>query len=461
VPAKSVSPVAILGAGLAGLTAANFLYRQGVPVVVFEAGKQVAGLAASFQEDGFTYDFGAHFITNRLAGAVGIAKQCRDVPYYGESVYLNARHYSYPMGLLCDPKFLGSAVTGRLSGTRNRRPPANLKEHFSDLYGKALAQEVAIPLAEAWSGVSAEQLAPSVAEKLPLGIAKIIYLRLMSRVTGRAIAIGYGKERPSSTEVWHVYPEGGTSLLCHKLAEPLKNCLHVESRVESIFVASDRAVGVRVNGIDYPASAVISTAPCSVLPKLITGTHKLDFLSRFRFRPMTFVLLRLEGRNLLKDAVIWTPEARFPFFRLTETPVSMPWLAPEGKTLITVDLGCEVGDEIWKMDDERLATVCLDKLKPLIPDIANRYLGVRVLRTPIAYPIFLRQYEEERRAFQQSTGIRGLYSIGRNGEFDHLLTEDVYWRTLSKMAHSLPALKNPLWPDEAEPELLRQSAANS
>jgi len=430
-------PVVVLGAGLAGLTAAHFLQSKGVPVVVYEAGKTIAGLASSFQEDGFTYDFGAHFITNRLARAVGIEAQCRDVSYYGESVHLNGRNYRYPLGLIANPRYLAGGIAARFA---RRRPPESLARHFKNLYGKALAQEVAIPLVEAWSGVPASSLAPSVADKLPLGIAHLIYLTLMSRLTRRAIAIGYGKEKPASVNVWHVYPEGGTSALCHRLAEPLRNSIRLESRVDSIFVENGQATGVSVNGQFHEASAVISTAPCSLLPKLIHGTAKLSFLSRFRFRPMVFVLLRLRGRNLLKDSVVWLPEKQFFSFRLTETPISMPWLAPEGKTLITADLGCEVGDDTWNAADESLAATCLDKLQPLLPDIKKRYLGVRVLRTRYAYPVFLSEYEDQRLAFQQDTGIDSLYSIGRNGEFDHLLTEDVYWRTLAKMNQILPTL---------------------
>ena len=79
-------PVAIIGAGVAGLTAANFLHRNGVPFELFEAGEQIAGLARSYVDaDGFSYDFGAHFITNRLAAAIGIGAQCRDVKYYGDA----------------------------------------------------------------------------------------------------------------------------------------------------------------------------------------------------------------------------------------------------------------------------------------------------------------------------------------------------------------------------------------
>ena len=111
----------------------------------------------------------------------------------------------------------------------------------------------------------------------------------------------------------------------------------------------------------------------------------------------------------------------------------MPWLAPDGKTIITVDIGCSVGDDIWRMADDRLGQFCLDHLAPIIPGVRGRYLGCHVVRTPIAYPIFLNEYEEERQRFQRSTGIAGLYSIGRNGEFAHILMEDVYWRTLRRM----------------------------
>jgi protoporphyrinogen/coproporphyrinogen III oxidase len=117
------------------------------------------------------------------------------------------------------------------------------------------------------------------------------------------------------------------------------------------------------------------------------------------------------------------------------SPLSMPWLAPLGKTMITVDIGCEVGDDMWNMPEEQLGTFCLEHLQPIIPGARARYLGCRVLRTPIAYPVFLREYEDLRQRAERSTGIEGLYSIGRNGEFAHIFMEDVYFRTLKKMRH--------------------------
>jgi protoporphyrinogen oxidase len=155
---------------------------------------------------------------------------------------------------------------------------------------------------------------------------------------------------------------------------------------------------------------------------------------------MVLANVRMRGRGLLPDVVLWFPESAFPFFRITEAPVSMPWLAPEGKTHLSIDIGCEVSDPVWTMNEEELGEWCLEHLTPLIPDARARYLGCRVMRTPIAYPIYLKEYEAERQALVRSTGVDGLYSIGRNGEFGHLLMEDLYWRTLAQTRRLLATL---------------------
>ena len=427
-------PVAIVGAGIAGLVAARELRSRGIPIVVFEASAQVAGMAKTVRDkDGFSYDVGAHFITNRLAKEIGVADACRTVRSYGETVVLGGSTYSYPFGLMRSPRFLKDAITSRLPGRASTHPPRSAAESFRRQYGERLANEIAIPLLEAWSGAPADELSPAVVEKLYGGALQTAWLKVASRLTRRAVASGYCREQPESVRVWHVYPEAGVSTLCEHLARDLSDAIRLETPVEKILVHDGRAAGVRVKGVEHEASAVISTAPVHILSRLVEGTTALDHLARFRYRPMVFVNLRLTGRNLLPDVVTWTPESRFPFFRLTEGPRSMPWLAPRGKTIITVDIGCNVGDEIWTMPDDRLSDLCLDHLEPIVPRIRQRFLGAHVARTPIAYPIFLNEYEADRQRFEQSTGVDGLYSIGRNGEFAHILMEDIYWRTLRRM----------------------------
>jgi protoporphyrinogen/coproporphyrinogen III oxidase len=435
-PRNAKPPVIVVGAGLAGLTAAAFLRRRGIAVRVCEAGPQIAGLAATHVDaQGFSYDFGAHFITNRLAAAIGVSADCLPISHYGEMVRLGGRTYGYPFGLMRSPRFLLSGLGAR-AGQWAASAPLSAADVFRSRYGAALADQVAIPLLESWSGARATDLAPAVASVLNHSIGHTVLLKINSHLRQRAIAIGYCHELPETRFVWHVYPAGGVSLLCKRLATELESCVDLDTPVDRILVDQGRVVGVRANGRERPAAAVVSTAPVHILARMVTGTDALRPLERFRYRPMVFANLRFTGRGYLPDTMMWTPDGGAPFFRLTETPLSMPWLAPPGHTIITADLGCDVGDAVWTSSDEELGERCLQHLD-WIPNIRRRYLGCRVVRSPVAYPIFLNEYESDRQAFARSTGVEGLYSVGRNGEFAHWLMEDVYWRALNAMRQLL------------------------
>jgi oxygen-dependent protoporphyrinogen oxidase len=67
--------VAIIGAGITGLTAAFYLKRAGVPVTVFEAGSRAGGVIQSVRADGFLAEFGPNTI---LETSPKIAQLVRD-----------------------------------------------------------------------------------------------------------------------------------------------------------------------------------------------------------------------------------------------------------------------------------------------------------------------------------------------------------------------------------------------
>jgi protoporphyrinogen oxidase len=442
-PEIANAPVVVVGGGIAGLSATRELLRNGLDVVLYESGSSVGGMADTHRDpDGFTYDTGAHFITNRLATAARITDQCRDVERYGETVWLSGRSHDYPAGLLRVPRFLRSALFER--GRRHLDPPVSAADWFRREYGAALSDEIAGPLVEAWSGAPAAELSPAVADKIPGSIAATLGLTLAARLTHRAVAIGYCREAPQSANVWHVYPERGVATVCERLAADVADSVRLRSQVECINVSDGRAVGVRVAGRDVPAAAVISTAPINVLPRMVEGTDALAPFQRFRFRPMVFVNLQLRGRGLLPCTVTWTPEPHHPFFRLTETPQSMPWLAPAGATLITADIGAEIGDEHWTMDDGELGELCITALTDIIPSARRDYLGCGVTRTSNAYPVFALDYEADRQRLATTVGVDRLLSVGRNGEFAHILMEDVYWRTIRHARQLAAELQTPL-----------------
>jgi len=57
-----MKPVAIIGAGITGLTAAFYLKRKGIPVTVYEASGRVGGVIQSLRKDGWLAEFGPNTI---------------------------------------------------------------------------------------------------------------------------------------------------------------------------------------------------------------------------------------------------------------------------------------------------------------------------------------------------------------------------------------------------------------
>ena len=142
-------------------------------------------------------------------------------------------------------------------------------EWFRKSYGAALADEVALPLIEAWSGAKAEDLSATVGESLPGSIGKTLYLKAASIITRRAVACGYNREMPEKASVYHVYPEKGVSTLCEKLAVGFEDKIRLETPVEEIIVENEKVVAVKAKGETQAVSAVISTAPANILAKLV------------------------------------------------------------------------------------------------------------------------------------------------------------------------------------------------
>ena len=311
-------PVAVLGAGIAGLVArAASCARNGVAVNVLRGrpGHRRHGphrhrrrrLQLRRRRPLHHQPSG-----RRDRVSPGGAARCATT---ARSVRVDGKDHAYPTGLLTVPRYVRVApCAAACSATPSRRP------RWPSASGGSTARSwptrSRIPLVEAWSGVSAEELAPSVADKIPQSIPQTLRLRFAARRLNRAVAIGYCGSKPQSASVYHVYPQKGVATLCEASPTSSRAWSSCRPRSRRCTSKTASAVGLRAGGRDLDASAVISTAPISVLPKLVEGTDALEPYRAFRFRGLVLVNLKLKGRGLLPDTMMWFPQGDYSFFRL-------------------------------------------------------------------------------------------------------------------------------------------------
>jgi oxygen-dependent protoporphyrinogen oxidase len=102
-----VQPVAIIGAGITGLTAAFFLKRKGIPVTVYEASGRVGGVIQSIRREGYLAEFGPNTILEtspkigQLVRDAGLAPRRLDPDPTAEARYVV--RYKRPIAMPASP----------------------------------------------------------------------------------------------------------------------------------------------------------------------------------------------------------------------------------------------------------------------------------------------------------------------------------------------------------------------
>src|SRR5215831_4115298 len=99
--------VAIIGAGITGLTAAFYLKRKGIPVTVYEASGRVGGVIQSLRKDGYIAEFGPNTILEtsgritQLVHDVGLKSRRLDPDPRAEARYVV--RYKRPIAMPSSP----------------------------------------------------------------------------------------------------------------------------------------------------------------------------------------------------------------------------------------------------------------------------------------------------------------------------------------------------------------------
>jgi protoporphyrinogen/coproporphyrinogen III oxidase len=273
--------IAVIGAGLAGLTCAWRLKQKGFDPVVWEAANQPGGRARSIHEEGVVHDLGAWTFTS-----------------HGSVIHL-VRELGLTKEMVSIPATLGRPVNGKLKVADLRKPLSlsgtvfNLEEMFSAVKMKWIARskmhDESDETARSWiSRHFSKSYALNVLEPL----AGLYFLQDLDTLSRNALI---GTMRYVSTVRLHNF-RSGMGYLTSFLADRVPVCYG--AKVDRLKVEKD-GILINSNGEDKKADGVVVATSLPEAIKLLKGYLPDDALKaaiQWKYARALVVRLLLRGR---------------------------------------------------------------------------------------------------------------------------------------------------------------------
>jgi len=266
--------VVVVGAGLAGMTTANILGRNGHSVLLLEAHNKLGGFATWFyrKDRSHVFDISLHGFP------VGMIKTCRK--YWNKEI-------ADLIVQLKDVRFVNPQFTLQTDFTKDHYSEILVKhfgieENIVNEFFKYLASMNFYDNSQMTNRELFEKFFPNRNDVVRFLMEPITYAN-GSTLDDPAISYGIVFSNFMSKGVYTF--KGGTDYIINKMKdELLKNNVDIklQAKVEKILIQNKRAAGVLLNGKEIKAKAVLSNGNiCSTVLNLVGEEHlPKDFLEK-------------------------------------------------------------------------------------------------------------------------------------------------------------------------------------
>jgi protoporphyrinogen oxidase len=219
------------------------------------------------------------------------------------------------------------------------------------------------------------------------------------------------------------YPKMGAVALAQgyvSKVEALSGRLRLGATVEQIDLDRGAARGhTRGAPWEIPFDYVLSTIPLDALVPLMAPApprEVADLAGSLRYRAILLVCLCIRKENVIGPFWIYYTD-RF-FNRISEYKHFSPDLVPPGRTGICLEVGCNVGDDLWNANDAAIVERSLPDLEALDLVRRDQIEDFVVIREANAYPIYDVGYRRRiGRLIEWLEGAGTIATAGRQGRF--------------------------------------------
>jgi len=432
--------VVVLGGGLAGLSCAYELARDGAEVTVLEREDHAGGMAASFVEqdaqESWSYDFGPHrFHTNdpELVEHVRaiLGENHRTAQRLSRIVLFN-RFFDYPLragNVLRNlpPTILVRAFADYLWVRFTER--TGLSHHSDENFEGWVTKRFGRTLYELFFGTYTEKawkMAPArisgdwASQRISLlSLGDTVKKTLFRPVKGAG---------PRTLVSEFISPaEGGIGELARGYVREIEahgGRVVTSSPAVRVLREGDRVTGIRTGGpgaTELEADEYVSTIPITALARSVRPGPPAEVLAAIgglEYVSIIFVYLRVAKPQVSPDSWLYLPEHHLTVHRISEFKNFSPAAAPPGKTMVCAEITCRIGDEHWRAGDEELIDTAVGDLASIGLLAPGEVLGGFVRKIPYAYPVYDLEYKEHLQPVLDFVhSLENLRTGGRQGLF--------------------------------------------
>ena len=429
-------PITVLGAGPAGLATGFYARRRGLGVRLLEAGSTVGGNARTLRLGPFRYDTGAHrfhdknpAITADVRALLGDDLRRVDAP---SQICWRGRRIDFPLAPYDLLTKLPLSLLARIAREQLAIPRSAGAdaEHFQAMalrsYGPTLARHFLLNYTEKLWGADPRRLSPRVAGDRLEGLdLKTFFLE----------AFGGLRTKTRHLDGTFYYPRRGYGQIAEATADALgRDHIRTDARITAVEHRAGRIDRLVVNEEEtVDVETVVSTVPLTRFVDLLDppppeAIRRLT--GSMRFRHLRLAVLALDRPRLTPNASLYFPDRSIPFTRLYEPTNRSPDMAPDGQTVVVLELPCHRDDEAWSLSASDLTKtahallVQQELLAPNDPVVATDDHAV-----PFAYPILEVGSEEKAERLQRYLSrFDNLHLLGRGAQFHYTHVHTLYAR---------------------------------
>ncbi|HMZ58590.1 MAG TPA: NAD(P)-binding protein [Leptospiraceae bacterium] len=434
----SQETVIILGAGPAGLAAAyKILKNSKKKVIVIDKAKVPGGSGASFQWKNHVLDYGPHaFHTRGDEPELLIRDLFKDSPDHltngikKVSIYLKRKIFKYPLQvkqallkfnpLLSLRIMIEFALTSIFHGIVSI-PIESFENWGKKRFGSTLYKISFGDYTEKVWKTHPNKISTKFASEKIQGFSFINLIQKLLRIGGQVTEPYY--------QTW-IYHRKGSGQLYIKMAEEIKKLggeILLETNIKFIEMKDHRFASIAFEkdnaAKSLPIDFLINSIQIPAFVNLIKGNlpYSVQFSSKkLRYISLILVYLEFETDKISDNHWFYLLENNFASNRVTEQKNLSPETIESGKTVLSFEVTCHLGDETWQKSDKELIDLVIKDCEGInfLQDKIPKISDTLVKRVPNVYEIYYKQFDSHANLlFSYLNEFENFVTVGRRGLF--------------------------------------------